>query len=112
MEMRSQRLITRAGVVRLRPLRRADVADWRAARLSDEHILRAVEPTGDPDWERGSSARAFRRVLRGARAAGAVCVAVATGRVSADDLRAAGAHTVLPDLTDPDALLAAVHASV
>lgn len=50
--------------------------------------------------------------VRGARAAGAVCVAVATGRVSADDLRAAGAHTVLPDLTDPDALLAAVHASV
>lgn len=50
--------------------------------------------------------------VRGARAAGAVCVAVATGRVSADDLRAAGAHAVLPDLTDPDALLAAVHASV
>lgn len=50
--------------------------------------------------------------VRGARAAGAVCVAVATGRVSADDLRAAGAHTVLPDLTDADALLAAVHASV
>lgn len=50
--------------------------------------------------------------VRGARDAGAVCVAVATGRVSADDLRAAGAHTVLPDLTDPDALLAAVHASV
>lgn len=50
--------------------------------------------------------------VRGARAAGAVCVAVATGRVSADDLRAAGAHTVLSDLTDPDALLAAVHASV
>ncbi|MEH6624082.1 MAG: HAD hydrolase-like protein [Dietzia maris] len=50
--------------------------------------------------------------VRGARDAGAVCVAVATGRVSADDLRAAGAHTVLSDLTDPDALLAAVHASV
>lgn len=50
--------------------------------------------------------------VRGARAAGAVCVAVATCRVSADDLRAAGAHAVLPDLTDPDALLAAVHASV
>lgn len=50
--------------------------------------------------------------VRGARAAGAVCVAVATGRVSADDLRAAGAHAVLPDLTDPGALLAAIHASV
>lgn len=50
--------------------------------------------------------------VRGARAAGAVCVAVATGRVSADDLRAAGAHAVLPDLTDPGALLAAIHATV
>ena len=50
--------------------------------------------------------------VRGARAAGAVCVAVATGRVSADDLRAAGAHGVLPDLTDPGALLAAIHATV
>ena len=50
--------------------------------------------------------------VRGARDAGAVCVAVATGRVSADDLRAAGAHAVLPDLTDPGALLAAIHATV
>ncbi|MEB8324477.1 haloacid dehalogenase-like hydrolase [Dietzia kunjamensis] len=50
--------------------------------------------------------------VRGARDAGAACVAVATGRVSADDLRAAGAHAVLPDLTDPGALLAAIHASV
>lgn len=50
--------------------------------------------------------------VRGARAAGAVCVAVATGRVSADDLRAAGADAVLPDLTDPGALLAAIHATV
>ncbi|MBB0991530.1 haloacid dehalogenase, partial [Dietzia sp. SLG510A3-30A2] len=32
--------------------------------------------------------------------------------VSADDLRAAGAHGVLPDLTDPGALLAAIHATV
>lgn len=37
--------------------------------------------------------------VRGAQAAGAVPVAVATGPVTADDLRAAGAHTVLQDLT-------------
>ena len=71
MEMRSQRLITRAGNVRLRPLRRADLADWRAARLGDEAILRGVEPTGEPDWEKASSPRAFRKMLRGARAAAA-----------------------------------------
>ena len=49
MEMRSQRLITAAGIVRLRPLQRADLAEWRAARLGDEEILRTVEPTGEPD---------------------------------------------------------------
>ena len=46
--------------------------------------------------------------VRGALDAGARCVGVATGRVSAADLRAAGAHAVLPDLTDAEALLAAV----
>jgi phosphoglycolate phosphatase len=46
--------------------------------------------------------------VRGALDAGAACIGVATGRVSADDLRAAGAHAVLPDLTDVDALLAAL----
>ena len=39
---------------------------------------------------------------------GAVSVAVATGHFSADELRAAGAHTVLPDLADTDAVRAAV----
>lgn len=47
--------------------------------------------------------------VRGALAAGVRCVAVATGRVSADELHAAGAHAVLPDLTDPHALLAALY---
>ncbi|MFN3602089.1 MAG: haloacid dehalogenase-like hydrolase [Dietzia sp.] len=46
--------------------------------------------------------------VRGALDAGARCVAIATGRVSADELYAAGAHSVLPDLTDPEALLAAL----
>ncbi|MEH6382481.1 MAG: HAD hydrolase-like protein, partial [Dietzia cercidiphylli] len=45
--------------------------------------------------------------VRGALDAGARCVAVATGRVSADELRSAGAHAVLPSLTDADALLSA-----
>lgn len=39
---------------------------------------------------------------------GAVSVAVATGRFSAETLRDAGAHTVLPDLADFDAVRAAV----
>lgn len=38
--------------------------------------------------------------VAGARAAGALAVGVATGRTSVGDLRAAGAHAVLPDLTD------------
>ncbi|MDJ1138148.1 HAD family hydrolase [Streptomyces iconiensis] len=37
--------------------------------------------------------------VRGARTAGVISVAVATGPCSADELRAAGADTVLPDLT-------------
>jgi phosphoglycolate phosphatase-like HAD superfamily hydrolase len=43
-----------------------------------------------------------------ALAAGARAVGVATGSHSAADLRAAGAHAVLPDLTDTDAVLKAL----
>jgi phosphoglycolate phosphatase-like HAD superfamily hydrolase len=39
---------------------------------------------------------------------GAVSVAVATGHYSAEELRAEGAHTVLPDLTDTEAVRRAV----
>ncbi|WP_072480863.1 HAD family hydrolase [Amycolatopsis australiensis] len=39
---------------------------------------------------------------------GAVSVAVATGHYAPEELRAAGAHTVLPDLADIDAVRAAV----
>ena len=46
--------------------------------------------------------------VRGALDAGARCVGVATGRVSADDLHSAGADVVLPDLTDTQALRAAI----
>ena len=43
-----------------------------------------------------------------ARDSGAGIVAVATGHFSADELEAAGAPVVLPDLTDPDRLVTAV----
>lgn len=43
-----------------------------------------------------------------ALANGAVAVAVATGATAAADLAAAGAHIVLPDLSDPDAAVRAL----
>lgn len=46
--------------------------------------------------------------VAGALRFGAVAVAVATGSSSEDELRDSGAHVVLPDLTDTDAVLAAV----
>lgn len=45
--------------------------------------------------------------VEAALATGARAVAVATGFFSADELAAAGAHAVLPDLTDPAAVIAA-----
>jgi phosphoglycolate phosphatase-like HAD superfamily hydrolase len=45
------------------------------------------------------------RDVEAAKTAGARSVAVASGRASAAELRAAGATAVLPDLTDPDALI-------
>ncbi|MFI0470133.1 HAD family hydrolase [Saccharopolyspora sp. 5N102] len=46
--------------------------------------------------------------VAGALRFGAVAVGVATGSSSEDDLRAAGAHAVLPNLADTDAVLAAL----
>jgi phosphoglycolate phosphatase-like HAD superfamily hydrolase len=46
-----------------------------------------------------------------ALATGARAVAVATGSYSAAELAAAGAHVVLPDLTDPARVVAAVTGS-
>src|SRR5699024_12615028 len=46
--------------------------------------------------------------VRGALDAGARCVGVATGLVGSAQLAAAGAHAVLSDLTDAEALLAAL----
>lgn len=50
--------------------------------------------------------------VRGALDAGARCVGVATGRVGGAQLAAAGAHAVLSDLTDAEALLAALDTAV
>jgi phosphoglycolate phosphatase len=43
-----------------------------------------------------------------AQAGGARIIAVATGKDSAANLSAAGADTVLPDLTDTSAVIAAI----
>lgn len=49
--------------------------------------------------------------IRGALDAGVRGIGVATGRVTAEDLHAVGAHVVLPDLTSPRAVVDAVHAA-
>jgi phosphoglycolate phosphatase len=48
------------------------------------------------------------RDVAAAKIAGARSVAVASGRASTAELRAAGATAVLPDLTDPAALISAI----
>jgi phosphoglycolate phosphatase len=48
------------------------------------------------------------RDVEAALATGARVVAVATGRYTADQLTASGAHVVLPDLSDTDAVITAV----
>jgi phosphoglycolate phosphatase len=48
------------------------------------------------------------RDVDAARMGGAACAAVASGRSTAAELRQAGADAVLPDLTDPAQVVAAV----
>jgi phosphoglycolate phosphatase-like HAD superfamily hydrolase len=48
------------------------------------------------------------RDVEAARMGGAACVAVASGRSTAAELRQAGAAAVLPDLTDPALVVAEV----
>ena len=78
---------------------RADIARTALARL------RAALPPGagfDAVWMIGDTPFD----VAAARAAGAHCLAVATGRFSVEELRAAGAEHVLPDLSDTAAVLA------
>lgn len=52
------------------------------------------------------------RDIEAARAAGAAVIAVATGRYSVEDLAAHRPDAVFPDLTDTDAVVAAVRAAI
>ena len=96
-----------------------DHLDLDAGAYGDVHEVRAELVTA----ARAAAARVYgldfpgsRTVLVGdtpldveaALATGARAVAVATGSYPAADLAAAGAHVVLPDLTDAGAVLAAV----
>ena len=62
--MRTSRLVTRGGRVRLRVPERSDATVWRAMRIYDEHILRSVEPTVEGDWGSAHRVSVFRRNLR------------------------------------------------
>jgi phosphoglycolate phosphatase len=94
-------------------LRRAGLGadlDLDAGAYGDVHEVRAELVT--------AARRAARRVygldfldVEAALAAGARAVAVATGSYPAADLAAAGAHMVLPDLTDTARVVAAVTGS-
>lgn len=92
MEMRSQRLVVGAGIVRLRPLRRSDADDWVRIRTEDEEILRGVEPTGMPSATGAHPRREFRSMVRDARSAEADGLA-ATAAIELDG-RLAGQITL------------------
>src|SRR5207253_5591871 len=106
-------------------LRRAGLGpglDLDAGAYGDAHEVRAELVTVARRAARQAYGRAFpgaATVLVGdtpldveaATATGARAVAVATGSYPAAALAAAGAHTVLPDLTDTGAVLAAVTGS-
>ena len=62
--MRTSRLVTSGGRVRLRVPERSDASAWRTLRLRDEPILRPVEPTLEDDWDNAHKASVFRRNLR------------------------------------------------
>jgi len=99
-----------------------DHLDLDAGAYGDLHEVRAELVTAARDAATrlyGMDFPGYRTVLVGdtpldveaALATGARAVAVATGSYPAADLAAAGAHVVLPDLTDADAVLAAVTGS-
>jgi phosphoglycolate phosphatase-like HAD superfamily hydrolase len=96
------------------------LVDFAAGGYGDDHMDRpelvrvarrrvaertGVEFTADTTVLVGDSPNDVLAALHG----GARIVAVATGATAPDALRALGAHTVLADLTDTDAVLAALH---
>ncbi|HEU5161168.1 MAG TPA: HAD hydrolase-like protein [Streptosporangiaceae bacterium] len=80
---------------------RTDLPAFALARAA-EHLGLRIEGT-----ELAIIGDTFRDIAAG-RAIGARTIGVATGYTSVDDLLAAGADVVLPDLADTDALLAAL----
>lgn len=82
-------------------LHRHDLISAAAAKAAAKHdaefVPESVVVVGDTP-----------RDVAGALRHGAIAVAVASGRSDEQELRAAGAHVVLPDLTDTDAVLKAV----
>jgi len=109
------------GLVKLGAFGFLDHLDVGVAAFGDDHLDRAdlVEVARELYRARDGVGPAPHVVLVGdtpldvaaARDSGAGIVAVATGLFSVDELEAAGAPVVLPDLTDPDRLVAAVLAA-
>jgi phosphoglycolate phosphatase-like HAD superfamily hydrolase len=108
--------LRRLGVVKLTGAGLADALDLEVGAFGDHHLVRAELV----DVARGLASRKYGVDFAGratvvvgdtpldveaALARDAVSVAVATGQFSAVELSAAGAHVVLPDLTDPGPLL-------
>ena len=110
----------RTALLKLRVCGFDGLPDPALAAFGDHALDRAqlVREAMDTAARRGIDAAPGRTVVigdhvhdvRGALDAGARCVAVATGRVGAEELRSAGAHAVLPDLTDADALISTIRA--
>jgi phosphoglycolate phosphatase-like HAD superfamily hydrolase len=106
------------GVVKLDAFGLLDPLDLSVAAFGDDHVVRAdlVTVARELFSARNGSGSPADIVLIGdtpldvaaARESGAGIVAVATGQFTAGQLTEAGAPVVLPDLTDPDRLVAAV----
>lgn len=114
--------LTAIGLAKLHAAEVVDVLDLELAAFGDRHVDRAdlVELSRRAFRRRyGVPPDAVRTVLVGdtpldvaaARSAGAAVVGVATGHYSPAELTAAGAPVVLPDLTDPERVVAAVLAA-
>jgi ribosomal-protein-alanine N-acetyltransferase len=56
------------GLVRLRPVRMRDAAQWSKTRLGDREFLEPWEPTTDVDWTRRQTISAWPSVCSGLRA--------------------------------------------
>jgi len=108
--------LRRLGIVKLTGAGLASAVDLEVAAFGDDHLVRAelvdvARALAAAKFGADFSGRATVVVgdtpldVEAALLSGAASVAVATGQFTAADLEAAGAHVVLPDLTDPRPLL-------